>query len=121
MADPILDEDGIIMLLKAPVGYETTNLLQAGAVQALLDMYDRKVTREEFCEHASRCIGLYNEAGKLWMLGNIFEVYLDGSLDRSKFDTAKASLVELVQRQCETLIDMVQRLKQCPTSQDKVH
>lgn len=120
-SDPLLDEDGILMLLNAVISPATTNALQAGAVQTLLDLYDRKVTRAEFCEHGSECLALYGSVAKLWMLNNIHEVFAEHGLTEDKFAHAERQLVELIRKQTTTLIEQVKRLQACPTSQDQIH
>ena len=121
MADPLLDEDQIIQLLSVPISAANINALQAGAVQALCDLYDRKTTREEFTSKAAACIGLYGQCAKLWLLANVQQVHAEGELDTARFVTATEGLTDIVRKQAEVVIEIVQRLKQCPTSQDRVH
>ena len=121
MSDPVLDEQYIIELLRCPVKAETVTMLQGGAVQALIDLYDRKVTREEFANLASPCLALYGQTAKLWLLANIEGVFDSGDLDKDRFVKAREGLENLVRKQAETVIEIVKRLQTCPTSQDKVH
>jgi hypothetical protein len=121
MADPILDEDTIVALLKTPVSARNVNAIQAGAVQALIDLYDRKCTREEFVNLASPCIALYGQAAKLALLANVEIVYDSGDLDKERFNRARDGLIDLVRKQTETVIDVVKRLQLCAGSQDHVH
>ena len=121
MADPILDEDGIIMLLKSEVLPANVNAIQAGAVQAMIDLYDRKVTRKEFCELLAPCLALYGQASKLWILNNIYDVHKQYGLDDARFTAAANELVAVISKQVDTVVEIVQRVKQCPTSEDKVH
>lgn len=121
MADPILDEDDIMSLLRSPISAENVSRLQAGAVQALIDVYDRKVTRDEFVNLASPILALYGQVGKLWMLSNIRDVYDAGNLDNGKFVAANTTMEDLIRKQAETVIEIVKRLKLCSTSQDVVH
>jgi len=121
MSDPVLDEENIIDLLRCPVKAATVGRLQAGAVQAMIDLYDRKVTREEFINALAPCITLYGSAAKIWMLANVRAVHEDGDLDTAKFDHAMSALEDLTRKQSETVVEVVKRLIQCPTSQDPVH
>lgn len=122
MVSPILDEDWMITLLKAPTTLpDGVDRIQAGAAQALIDMYDRKVTRDVFLEQATPCLALYGQCAKLWVLRNIKAVFDDGSLDAAAFAKAEAGLTELVMRQSEEIINLVQRLKQCPNDEDRVN
>lgn len=121
MADPKLDEDYIIALLRGAVVHENVARLQAGAMQALLDLYDRQATREEFINNASACCALFGQVAKFYMLKNIEVVHTEGSLDQQKFMEAEAGLQDLIRKQCESVIEIVKRLQLCPTSQDLVH
>ncbi len=121
MADPLLDEDFILHLLKRPVIADQLHHLQTGSVQALCDLYDRKVTREEFTTQASVCLGLYGQCAKLWMLNNIKTVWDEGDLDDDRLTQAADGLAELVRVQAEQVIEIVKRLKMCPTSKDAVN
>ncbi len=121
MADPVLDEDYIIELLRVPVKAATIDRIQAGAVQALMDLFDRKCTRDEFLSLASRCISLYGQTAKMWMLSNIAVVHEEGTLDKKTFDVAIKGLEQIIRVQSEAVVEIVQRLQMCPSSRDKVH
>jgi hypothetical protein len=121
MSDPIIDEDGIILLLRASVTPDNVNAIQAGAIQAMIDLYDRKVTREEFCEMLAPCLALYGQTAKLWLLHNIYSVHKDGNLDDERFQKAATELTAVISKQVDSVVEIVSRVKQCPTSKDKVH
>lgn len=121
MADPVLDEDHIVQLLTVPVRADTISYLQQGAVQAMIDLYDRKVTREDFIEMLAPCIALYGQAAKLWILANIEAVHDSGELDKARFIKARHGLAEIIQKQTASVVEVVEKLAACPTSQDKVH
>lgn len=121
MSDPVLDEDFILHMLKVPVIADNIETIQGGAVQALIDMYDRKVTREEFIAGAAPCLGLYGQAAKLWMLHNVRDVFEAGNLELSKFTDADQRMTQILRKQCEVVIELVKRLQECPTSASKVH
>lgn len=121
MVSPLLDEDWMITLLRSPPNAEMVDRIQAGAAQALIDLYDRKVTRDVFLEQATPCFALYGQCAKLWLLKHIKNVYDEGSLDASAFAKAEQGLSELIQRQSEEIINLVQRLKMCPNDEDRVH
>jgi len=123
MSDPVLDEDFILRLLSAPADGSTEFIeaTQAGAVQALADVYDRSVVRDQFTGAAAACVGLYAQCAKLWLLNNINQVYINGVLDQNAFDKAREGITALVQKQAQEVASLVQQLRQCPTSKDKVH
>ena len=121
MADPIFDEAYIMHLLTAPPSPENCEYHQTGAAQALVDLYDRKVTREEFITAASQCLSLYSTTSKLRMVHAIRDTFDSDGLSAEKFDKADHDCREVITKQAGILITTVKRLMQCPTSEDKVH
>jgi len=121
MVSPVLNEDNIVMLLKAPAIPEATNSIQSGCVQTIIDMWDRKCTREEFIDRLQPALGLYGNCAKLWVLRNIEEVYKTNELSPERFEHAKEQLAEMIRLSTATLIDHVKRMQLCPEDEDKVH
>lgn len=121
MPDPYFDEQVIIDLLSAPCNVDNVMQLQTGAVQAMMDLYDRGCTREEYADALSKVIGVYAQASKLWMLHNIENVFDEGSLSKSKFVDADKKMCDLLRTQSTLVIELMKRLQQCPTSKDKIH
>lgn len=121
MTDPVYDENNILTLLSLPPTIANAEAIEAGAVQALCDLYDRKVTREEFCNAAGPVLALYGQSQKLWMLYNIKGVFDQDALTEEKFIAADAQMTEIMRKQALTVIEIVKRLKMCATSQDIVH
>jgi hypothetical protein len=120
--DPMFDEDHIIHLLQSPVKVENIDLLQSGAVQTICDLYDRKATRDEFIAGLALGLQLYGMLAKFWLLDNIEETTkkFDGNLPQDKWDIARAQSVAVITEQRRSMVDLVERLKQCPTSKDPI-
>ena len=121
MVSPLLDEDWMITLLRSAPVNDGLDRIQAGAAQALIDLYDRKVTRDVFLEHATPCFALYGQCAKLWLLKHIQDVYDEGMLDSAAFKKAETGLADLIRRQAEETINLVKRLQLCPMDEDRVH
>ena len=121
MSDPILDEDLIQHLLSLPVTHDTSDAVQGGSVQALIDLYDRKVTRDVFLTEAAPCVALYGQCAKYWMLGSIKSAFEQGILTAEHFAEAEKGLGELIEAQAKKVYAIVGRLKECPTSKDTVN
>ena len=120
--DPLFDEDHIIHLLQSPVKVENIDLLQAGSVQTICDLFDRKVTREEFIAGLALGLQLYGMLAKLWLLDNIESLtkQFDGHMPQEKWDAARSQSLMVITEQRVSMIDLVERLKQCPTSKDPI-
>lgn len=124
MSEPVLNEDVIMQLLSQPVTGSPTNveMLQQGIAQALADLYDRGVTRDEFISGAALCLGTYAQTSKLWLLENIRSVHDEGGgLDTAKFDYARDGIISIIRNQLVQVKALVTRLMECPGKGDKVH
>ena len=121
MADPQLDEDYIKALLSSPVSLDNTDAIQSGAAQALIDLYDRKVTREEFMNMAGVCLGLYGQCSKFWLLHSVKGVFEQGNFNDQSIKDAEIGIEQLIRAHAERVIEIVKRLQLCPTSKDPVH
>jgi len=121
MADPVFDEALIIQLLQMKVCTDNVGPIQQGAVFALANLYDRKVTRDEFIGMAATILNLYGQSAKIWLLKSIEVNFQDGELDQDRIDMARVGLEELCRKHCEHAIEIVKRLQECPTTRDKVH
>lgn len=121
MADPVLDENLILARLRWPRDEIDVPVLENAAMCALLDLYDRKVTRDAFIAMASPCVALYASLARLDTLASIQEVFDAGVLDKSSFDTSVRRLKGTIDGQRGQVSDIVTQLKLCPTSADPVH
>lgn len=121
MVSPILNEKLIIDLLKTPAGNDGAMRIQHGAVYALVDVHDRKATREEFTTMAEVCLALYAQSAKLWVLNNIEEAFNQGGVNANSFANAREELINVMRKQSEAVIDIVKRLQECPENEDKIH
>ncbi len=119
--DPILDEDVILRLLRSPVVNHNLELLQAGAAQALIDMYDRDGSREAFAMHASNCLALYASIGRMYLLNSMKVMFKEGVLVEQSFDTAQDDLQQLIRAQAMSVGEAMEKLKQCASSEDPIH
>jgi hypothetical protein len=122
MADPVFDEDVIIDMLKAPAGaLETTGILSQALMMALADLYDRRADRSFVMEHASGIVQAYAILSRRWMLASIKEMHESGILNEIAFDQAQVQITESLNERLPQVIAMVEKLKECPTSRDKIH
>lgn len=121
MASPHLDEGQILCLLDCPVDAEHVNMLQAGAAQALIDVFDRKVTRDHFIEMMGECLALYGQAAKMWMLQNVKYTHDEVGVTDDNIKRAMVGITSLVDKQAEAVQTVVKKLMQCPMDEDPIH
>lgn len=121
MAGPILNEDYIKALLSVPVERDSVHRIQDGAVQTLLDLYDRKVTREEFIQNAAPCVLLYGQAAKYWALCTLYEKVLTDTLEKDEMRAIMEGLRINICAQTAIVADIVDRLKECPRDGEPIN
>lgn len=120
MADEPL-EDLLVEMLSVPVSVQTIGTIQTGAVRALVNLYDRKVTRDEFCVMAAPLIELHTQSAKLWILHNIHAVYVEGDLDETRFKEAHDGLTKLITAGVERAIEIVKKTRECAQPGDAIN
>ena len=121
MADPILDETYIIDDLAAPVSLEHLTYIKRGSVQALLDMHDRQLTRENFLQMAGDAVSLYAMLARFEILDSLGDLFKSGTLKQETFDKAFRDLTNLIVAKQDQVRKHMEFVMQCPTSADKVH
>ena len=121
VSNPVLNEDYILNLLSSPISKDTVHRLQDGAVQTLLDLYDRKVTREEFILNAGPCVLLYGQTAKYWALCTIYEQVLTDTITKDDYRNIILQLESNIKEQKFTVASVVERLKQCPLEKDPIN
>lgn len=121
MGDPQLDEDMIIHMIQQPVTQLTLPYLQQAAMMVLTDLWDRKVTREEFGLSAGKATTMYTALAKLHVLMNVRTAIADNKLDYAMLDASMDKLHEIIGKRVIELVKVVEALQACPTSQDTVN
>lgn len=121
MSDLYFDEDNIVHMLMAPVNVDTIDYIQTATAQALCDLYDRKVTREEFVNMAGPCLALYAQTARLRLMHSVEAAFQDSGITQDTLNIAKEGITSLITKQRDTVIGIVRRLQECPTSEDVVH
>lgn len=119
--DPRINEQGCLFMLQQPVNLETLPYLQNAALQVVVDLYDRKVTREEFMKSAGDAITLYAMLAKLYVTAQTSDLHDKGTLTSDTIQTYADKLVLQASGRMAALAKMMTLLVQCPTSDDVVH
>lgn len=120
MVDPVLDEEEINRLLNRPVRLDSIEEIQQGAVQTMIDLFDRKVTREYYNGALMQSLILYGQCAKLWMLNSIHTCYHNNELDERAFDHTYNSLKRMVESQQTVVQSIIEDLQKCPSSKDRI-
>lgn len=121
MTSPLLDEDRIMAMLSCKPTVDNGSRLQAAAMMAIADAHDRECTREEFVILLDTAMTLHADAGKFFMMNSIATHFHSGALDFEMVTGAMLNISEKVALHQIALTRFMERLIQCPETEDRVH
>ena len=121
MPTPLLNEHMIIEELQLPVNITTIGQLQAQAILATVDSYDRHLKREPFVDGMSTAFALHSAAGRLQTLISIQNLIKTGAQVPEKLDSAIKELTDLAGKHRDMLKMHMHLVIQCPWEDDKIH
>jgi hypothetical protein len=119
--DPYINEAGCIQMLQQEITPEFLPYHQNAALQVVMDLYDRKVTREEFARNAGVAISFYATLAKLYVVEQTRDMSAAGTLTLDAIDTSATKLTEIAAGKAVQLARFMELLSQCPWSEDAVH
>jgi hypothetical protein len=119
--DPQIDEAGCIFMLQQDINIETIPYHQNAALQVIMDLWDRKVTRAEFGQHAGTAISFYSTLAKLNVCEQLQAMIAKEPLDPEKMSNTIAELHRIANDKTLALVNIMRKLQHCPTSADTVN
>ena len=119
--DPQVNEEGCLYMLQQEVNRETIPYLQNAALQVLMDLYDRKVTRNEFGRHAGTAISFYSTLAKLNVVEQVKDLIAVAPLDPVALANTNAELIRIATGKAASLAKCMELLQHCAASQDTVN
>lgn len=122
MTTPIIDERMLLKVLDCTANYEHVERLQQGALMTIIDAYDREVTRDEFITIIQAFSSLVDSVGRLALLHNVKQ-FVDhhGQATPADIERAQAGVTEMAQNATKVVAEIVERLRQCPLDEDRIH
>src|ERR1017187_9761845 len=121
MTSALLDEDRIMSLLSCELTVSNLPRLQAAAIMAVADAHDRKCTREEFIILLDTAMSLHGDAGKFFMMNSVSGHFHKGELSVEMVFAAIEKITKMVAQHQYSLTKFMDRLIQCPETEDRVH
>ena len=121
MTSALLDEDRIMALLSCEPTVANTSRLQAASMMAIADAHDRKCTREEFVMLLDAAMHLHADAGRFFMMNSIAGHFHSGALSFEMVTAAVQKTTEDMTQHQTALTRFMERLIQCPETEDRVH
>ena len=121
MGDPQINEEGCIFMLQQAVNQETLPYHQNAALQVVMDLYDRKVTREEFGKNVGTAISFYATLAKLYVIDQTRELKAKDALTEEIIANSHIALTTIATDKAAALVKCMVLLSCCATTQDAVH
>ena len=119
--DPQVNEDGCIFMLQQAINAETLPYHQNAALQVIMDLYDRKVTRDEFGKNTGTAISFYATLAKLYVIDQTRTMLADGTLTDEAVARSHAMLTAIASDKAAALVKCMTLLSSCATSEDTVN
>ncbi len=121
MTSPVMDENILQFLTKEPPSIDNIDRLQTASLMAIVDAFDRKVTRDNFVMIAATAMTLGQVMARLGILKSTEGFFNGGDLNTAMFDQATKGLMAMAATQHAVLERQVSVLVQCPNDKDPVH
>lgn len=120
MASPLLDELEIMQDLHTPVTVSAVGRLQQASVGVMMDLYDRKVTRDNYCALLGPCVSMYGAMSKLYVLNNVRKAFHRGEVNEESLNAAIAELESNARSHVDHVKKVLAELRECPTDADPI-
>lgn len=122
MTTPLIDERALLKLLDCTATYANIERLQQGAIMALIDCYDREITREAFVLAARTTANMIDALARLALLHNVKQfAEKHGKAEPADIALAQKGVNEMLEEANKATIEMVELMRQCPLDEDRVH
>lgn len=118
--DPVLNELMILNALEAKSGPASVQRLQTGALMSVIDAFDRRIQRPEFCQIVYSAMALHSHLARIH-LGMAVETLIKQDLmDSKKIEEALRILTGDAESERISLYKQMELVVQCPTAADSV-
>jgi len=119
--DPQLSESAILGNLSVPASAENSEMLQVGVLLSLVATYDRRLERTTFLELATAATALYGMLGRLSIAEAVLHLVEKNAFTKDKIEDAAKELTSYAEAERHKMLKVMELVKQCPTSEDKIH
>lgn len=121
MTSAVLDEEAIMDDLALAVSEESCVQMQRACTAAMFDIYDRKVTREQYGEMLGACLALYSSLHKLFIINNVKASFYKNEINAGNLHVTIRHAEDNVRSQCGNVQHIMDLLSQCPNDEDKIN
>ncbi|SRR5579871_5202692 len=115
---PLIDETQMLDLLSGAKGPEKT---QAGAFLAVLDTFDRKLSRQTFFDILQRSIWLHTWLGSLSTFNSIVKLHEEKRFDEAAIANARAEFIASTEKMRASLVNTMREVATCAPSDATLH
>ncbi len=121
MTSPVMNEQFILETLSGVITPEGPNHHCVASMWAILDAYDREVTRENMEEIVATAMNLHNRVNRLQAMATTRSAFKEGLLSPEFLDDNIAALQNSADANRNTLIKHMQTLMECSEDEDPLH
>ena len=114
-------EDAILEDLGRPLNSDTVGRFQYAAIGALCDLYDRKVTSENYSKMATATVELYASCARLWQFHKLREAFQRGDVTLATIDRAIDGTERSIRSQVGAVENIIKLLQQCANDPKEVN
>ncbi len=120
-ANPRICEDVIMSTLLMPITLPNTEALRTAATLAVIDAFDRGLTREAFIDMLNCSNELHNYLSRIRTIQAMHNMQKEGVLSEEVLTKAFDDLVKYSQAARSVMVRYVSVVQKCPTAADNVH
>ena len=121
MPDPILNEQLILEVLQEPFQPATAEKLAHASILAVMDAYDRKITREAFVDLLDSAVNLNSMCVQTLLLSNILRKKAANTYKDADIDEGLKKIITMGDMHRDRLFMMADLVAQCPQEADTKH
>lgn len=120
-SNPLVNEENILSVLRSEPQLETLMYFRRSAVFAVVDAFDRGVTRDFFASILSNCVNLNEVARRLELTAHIFSDFDKGVLTREKLGQLIVALTENFEKYRVAIAEEARVLAEMPQADEVIH
>lgn len=118
---PLLNERLIMDTLDKVSSPMSASRLQDGCTLAITDAFDRKIDREPFVQLLGDALNTINMLSRISAVSAMLTMLKEDRISKEKMEHALKVLTENAERHRKGLVELMDKVRQCPTNYDPIH
>lgn len=119
--NPLVDEESIVSVLRSVPQLETLPYFRRAAVMAVMDAFDRGVSRDFFASILSNCVNMNEVARRMEMVQMMRQDLTAQTLTVEKLDEVSAALIGSFEQYRHAIAQEAFEVSEMPQANDVIH